>query len=90
MGLGDLYDRFQSLLTLDHRVRTLEEQMRAMLPRLDAVFMNLVRLDGRIETVKAEILAEFYREAASATPPPRPPSPGRPAPPPGRKPRRTR
>jgi hypothetical protein len=90
MALGDLYDRFQALLTMDHRVRTLEEQMRAILPRLDEVFLNLVRLDGRIDTMKAETLTEFYRGMAGGTAPSAPTAPGRPALPPPRMPRRPR
>ena len=90
MALGELYDRFQALLTLDHRVRTLEEQMRAILPRLDEVFLNLVRLDGRIDTMKAETLAEFYRGMAGGRPAPSPTAPDRPALPPPRLPRRPR
>jgi len=90
MGLADLYDRFQALITLDHRVKALEDEVATMIPRMEELGLAVVRLGGRIETVKAETLAEFYRQAATVSPPPRPPSSQRAALPPGRKQRRTR
>ena len=89
MGLADLYAGFQRIVTLDRRVHALEEQVQHVLSRQEAMSTALVRLDARIETVKAETLAEFYRQVATA-PSPSPPSPAPPALPPGRRSRRPR
>lgn len=76
MSLGDLYDRFQAIVTLEHRVQVLEEHIGTILPRIEEISLTLVRLGGRIETVKAETMAEFYRQVAGT---PSPPSHQRPA-----------
>ncbi len=76
---------------MDQRVQVLEENVQSIISRQEAMSAALVRLDGRIETAKAETLAEFYRRAATAYSPPEPPHPDRPAlPAPRRRPRRPR
>ena len=66
VGLADLYDRFQALGTLERRARTLAEEIGGIVPRVEELALTMVRLGGRIETVKAETRAEFYRHAGSA------------------------
>ena len=79
MALGELYDRFQAIITLEHRVQVLEEHVASILPRMEELSLALVRLGGRIETVKAETMAEFYRQMAGASSPPSHERPARPA-----------
>lgn len=90
MGLGDLYDRMGRILTMDRRVHVLEDLVQGILARQEAMSVGLVRLDARIETVKAETLAKFYRQLASAPAPRHPGAADRPALPSRRKTRRPR
>ncbi len=78
MGFADLYDRFQAIITLERRVQVLEEHTETILPRMEDLSLSIVRLAGRIETVKAETIAEFYRQVAGTPSPPPPGHPDRP------------
>ncbi len=79
MGLADLYDRFQAIVALERRVHVLEEGLETVLPRMEELSLSIVRLAGRIETVKAETIAEFYRQVAGPPAAPLRRRPDRPA-----------